>query len=145
MIVKLFYCYAAMHAFLRGWLMARIMICDDAVFMLKSLSLTVTKMGHKVVAETIDGQDAVKSYMEEKPDLVLMDISMPVKDGIEALKEIMKIDPDAKVIIISGLGYQATVVDAVKAGAKEFLVKPVSYADLSRCIHKYVPVPVKKE
>ena len=70
--------------------MARIMICDDAAFMLKSLSLSVSKMGHEVVAETEDGQDAVKAYIKEKPDLVLMDISMPVKDGIETLKEIMK-------------------------------------------------------
>lgn len=121
--------------------MARIMICDDAAFMLKSLSLSVSKMGHEVVAETEDGQDAVKAYIKEKPDLVLMDISMPVKDGIETLKEIIKIDPDAKVIIVSGMGYQEKVIQAVKEGAKEFLVKPVTYVDLERCIHKYVPAP----
>ena len=121
--------------------MARIMICDDAAFMLKSLSLSVSKMGHEVVAETEDGQDAVKAYIKEKPDLVLMDISMPVKDGIETLKEIMKIDPDAKVIIVSGMGYQEKVIQAVKEGAKEFLVKPVTYPDLERCINKYVPAP----
>ena len=121
--------------------MARIMICDDAAFMLKSLSLSVSKMGHEVVAETEDGQDAVKAYIKEKPDLVLMDISMPVKDGIETLKEIMKIDPDAKVIIVSGMGYQEKVIQAVKEGAKEFLVKPVTYPDLERCINKYVSAP----
>lgn len=121
--------------------MARIMICDDAAFMLKSLSLSVSKMGHEVVAETEDGQDAVKAYIKEKPDLVLMDISMPVKDGIETLKEIIKIDPDAKVIIVSGMGYQEKVIQAVKEGAKEFLVKPVTYVDLERCINKYVPAP----
>ena len=121
--------------------MAKIMVCDDAAFMLKSLSLTVSKMGHKVIAEAADGQDAIKSYKEERPDLVLLDISMPVKDGIQTLKEIMRIDPNAKVIIVSGMGYQDKVVQAVKEGAKEFLVKPVSYADLERCIHKYVPAP----
>ena len=119
------------------------MICDDAAVMVKSLSLNVTKMGHKVVAETSDGQDAISSYMEEKPDLVLMDISMPVKSGIEALREILKIDPKAIVIIVSSLGYQEYVVEAVKEGAKDFLIKPVPYAVLEKCIHKYVPAPAK--
>lgn len=121
--------------------MARIMICDDAAVMVKSLSLNVTKMGHKVVAETSDGQDAVKSFREEKPDLVLMDISMPVKSGIDALKEILKIDPGAIVIMVSGLGYQETVLQAIKEGAKDFLIKPVPYDVLETCIHKYVPAP----
>ncbi len=121
--------------------MARIMICDDAAIMVKSLALNLTKMGHKVVAETSDGQDAVKSYMEEKPDLVLMDISMPVKSGIDALKEILKIDPGAIVIMVSGLGYQETVLQAIKEGAKDFLIKPVPYDVLETCIHKYVPAP----
>ena len=123
--------------------MARIMICDDAAVMVKSLSLNVTKMGHKVVAETSDGQDAVKSFREEKPDLVLMDISMPVKSGIEALREILKIDPKAIVIIVSSLGYQEYVVEAVKEGAKDFLIKPVPFDVLEKCIHKYVPAPAK--
>lgn len=121
--------------------MARIMICDDAAIMVKSLALNLTKMGHKVVAETSDGYDAVKSYMEEKPDLVLMDISMPVKSGIDALKEILKIDPGAIVIMVSGLGYQETVLQAIKEGAKDFLIKPVPYDVLETCIHKYVPAP----
>lgn len=121
--------------------MARIMICDDASFMLKSLSLSVSKMGHEVVAEITDGQDAITSFVQEKPDLVLMDISMPVKNGIEALKEILKIDSTAKVIIVSGLGYQENVIEAVKLGAKDFLIKPVTYDVLERCIHKYVPAP----
>ena len=121
--------------------MARIMICDDAALMVKSLALNLTKMGHKVVAETSDGQDAVKSFREEKPDLVLMDISMPVKGGIDALKEILKIDPGAIVIMVSGLGYQETVLQAIKEGAKDFLIKPVPYDVLETCIHKYVPAP----
>lgn len=117
------------------------MICDDASFMLKSLSLSVGKMGHEVVAEITDGQDAVTSYIKEKPDLVLMDISMPVKSGIDALKEILKIDSKAIVIIVSGLGYQENVIEAIRLGAKDFLIKPVSYEVLERCIHKYVPAP----
>lgn len=121
--------------------MARIMICDDAAIMVKSLALNLTKMGHKVVAETSDGQDAVKSFREERPDLVLMDISMPVKSGIDALKEILKIDPGAIVIMVSGLGYQETVLQAIKEGAKDFLIKPVPYDVLETCIHKYVPAP----
>ena len=122
--------------------MARIMICDDAAVMVKSLSLNVTKMGHKVVAEVSDGQDAVKSFREERPDLVLMDISMPVKGGIEALREILQIDPGAIVIMVSGLGYQENVLQAIKEGAKDFLIKPVPYDVLETCIHKYVPAPV---
>ena len=121
--------------------MARIKICDDAAIKVNSLALNLTKMGHKVVAETSDGQDAVKSFREEKPDLVLMDISMPVKSGIDALKEILKIDPGAIVIMVSGLGYQETVLQAIKEGAKDFLIKPVPYDVLETCIHKYVPAP----
>ncbi len=121
--------------------MARIMICDDAAIMVKSLALNLTKMGHKVVAETSDGQDAVKSFREEKPDLVLMDISMPVKNGMDALKEILQIDPKAIVIMVSGLGYEENVLEAIKEGAKDFLIKPVPFDVLEKCIHKYVPVP----
>lgn len=121
--------------------MARIMICDDAAIMVKSLALNLTKMGHKVVAETSDGQDAVKSFREEKPDLVLMDISMPVKSGIDALKEILKIDPGAIVIMVSGLGYQETVLQAIKEAQKTFLLSLCltmcsKLAFINMCLHQ---------
>ena len=84
----------------------------------------LTKNGFEVVAEASDGAVAIEKYKETSPDLVTMDITMPEMDGISALKEIKKIDPNAKVIMCSAMGQQAMVIDAIQAGAKDFIVKP---------------------
>ena len=102
----------------------RILIVDDAAFMRMMIKDILTKNGYEVVGEANDGAQAVEKYKELKPDLVTMDITMPELDGIAALKEIKKLDPQAKVIMCSAMGQQAMVMDAIQAGAKDFIVKP---------------------
>ncbi|WP_019532545.1 response regulator [Paenibacillus ginsengihumi] len=102
----------------------RILIVDDAAFMRMMIRDILTKNGYEVVGEANDGAQAIEKYKELRPDLVTMDITMPEMDGIQALKEIKKIDPNAKVIMCSAMGQQAMVIDAIQAGAKDFIVKP---------------------
>ncbi|MVO99148.1 MULTISPECIES: response regulator [Paenibacillus] len=102
----------------------RILIVDDAAFMRMMIRDILSKNGYEVVGEGNDGVQAVEKFKELRPDLVTMDITMPEMDGINALKEIKKIDPNAKVIMCSAMGQQAMVIDAIQAGAKDFIVKP---------------------
>lgn len=102
----------------------RILIVDDASFMRKMMGDILTKNGFVVVGEAGDGMEAVEKYEELKPDLVTMDITMPEMTGIEALKEILEEDPDAKIVMCSAMGQQAMVQEALDAGALEFIVKP---------------------
>lgn len=102
----------------------RILIVDDAAFMRMMIKDILTKNGYEVVAEAADGMQAIEKYNEHQPDLVTMDITMPEMDGITALKEIKKVNPAAKVIMCSAMGQQAMVIDAIQAGAKDFIVKP---------------------
>ncbi|BFT73063.1 MULTISPECIES: response regulator [Paenibacillus] len=102
----------------------RILIVDDAAFMRMMIRDILTKNGYEVCGEANDGAQAIEKYKELKPDLITMDITMPEMDGIQALKEIKKIEPSAKVIMCSAMGQQAMVIDAIQAGAKDFIVKP---------------------
>ena len=102
----------------------RIMIVDDAAFMRMMLKDILNKNNFEVVGEAEDGMKAVEKYGELKPDLVTMDITMPEMDGIEAVRKIRAQDPDAKIIMCSAMGQQAMVIDAIQAGAKDFIVKP---------------------
>jgi two-component system, chemotaxis family, chemotaxis protein CheY len=102
----------------------RVLIVDDAAFMRMMIKEILTKNGYAVVGEASDGAQAVDKYKELSPDLVTMDITMPEMDGITALREIKKIDASAKVIMCSAMGQQAMVIDAIQAGAKDFVVKP---------------------
>src|SRR5690606_34951981 len=102
----------------------RILVVDDAAFMRMMIKDILVKNGFDVVGEAVDGVQAVEKYNELKPDLVTMDITMPEKDGIAALKEIKAIDPNAKIIMCSAMGQQAMVIDAIQGGAKDFIVKP---------------------
>ncbi len=104
--------------------MARVLVVDDAMFMRKMVSDALTKGGHEVVGEAQNGIEAVKFFQELKPELTTLDITMPEKDGLEALKEIMALDPSAKVIMCSALGQESKVLESIKAGAKDFVVKP---------------------
>jgi len=107
--------------------MARVLVTDDALFMRKMLSDILKKEGFEVVGEADSGKDAIDKYNELKPDLVTMDIVMPKMeeiDGIAAVREIMKIDPQAKIIMVSAMGQHALVVEAIQAGAKDYIVKP---------------------
>ena len=104
--------------------MAKIMICDDAAFMRMMIKDILTKNGYNVAGEAENGAKAVEKYAELKPDLVLMDITMPEMDGIEALKKIKASDPSASVIMCSAMGQQSMVIEAIQSGAKDFIVKP---------------------
>jgi two-component system chemotaxis response regulator CheY len=102
----------------------KILVVDDAAFMRMMIKDILVKNGFNVVAEAADGLQAIEKYKEFEPDLVTMDITMPEMDGIVALKEIKKINPNAKVIMCSAMGQQAMVIDAIQAGARDFIVKP---------------------
>lgn len=104
--------------------MAKILIVDDAAFMRMMIKDILSKNGYEIVGEAADGAQAVQLYQDTQPDLVTMDITMPEMDGITALKEIKKVNPQAKVIMCSAMGQQAMVIDAIQAGAKDFIVKP---------------------
>ncbi len=102
----------------------RVLIVDDAAFMRMMIKNILTKNGYDVVAEAENGQIAVELYKNFKPDLVTMDITMPEMNGIEGVKEILNIDPNANVIMCSAMGQQSMVMEAIQAGAKDFIVKP---------------------
>jgi len=104
--------------------MARILLVDDAAFMRMVVKDTLTKNGFTDLHEAADGLEAVSKYAELKPDLVIMDITMPNMDGLEALKTIRTQDPNAKIIMCSAMGQESMVVEAIKSGAKDFIVKP---------------------
>lgn len=101
-----------------------VLVCDDAIFMRTMIADILTQAGFEVVGEAESGVQAVEKYRQLKPDLVTMDIVMPDMGGIEAVREICKADPDAKVLMCSAMGQQALVVEAIQAGAKDFVVKP---------------------
>lgn len=114
----------------------RILIVDDAAFMRMMIRDILTKNGFEVVGEAQDGAQAVEKFKELHPDLITMDITMPEMDGIAALKEIKKMDPNAKVIMCSAMGQQAMVIDAIQAGAKDFIVKPFQSDRVIEAINK---------
>lgn len=115
---------------------AKILIVDDATFMRMILKKMLIENGFEVVGEAENGQKAIEKYRELKPDIVTLDITMPELDGISAAKEILKQDPDARIIMCSAMGQQAMVVDAIKAGAKDFIVKPFQVERVIESIKK---------
>ncbi len=104
--------------------MAKILIVDDAAFMRMMVKDTLTKGGYTDVTEAVDGADAVAKFKEISPDLVIMDITMPNMDGLEALKAIKAENAGANVVMCSAMGQESMVIDAIKSGAKDFIVKP---------------------
>jgi len=118
--------------------MANILICDDAMFMRAAIRKTVEECGHTVIAEAGTGVECIEQYNTWKPDLILMDITMPDMDGIEATKRIISNHPEAKIVMVSALGQMEMVVNAITAGAKDFVVKPVDNDKLVSCIKKYL-------
>lgn len=118
--------------------MAKVLIVDDAAFMRMMIKDILTKNGYEVAGEAENGVVAVAKYGELKPDLVLMDITMPEKDGIQALKDIKASDAGAKVIMCSAMGQQAMVIEAIQSGAKDFIVKPFQADRVIEAVKKVV-------
>lgn len=116
--------------------MSKILVVDDAAFMRMMLKDILEKGGHEVVGEADNGQEAIEQYMSLRPELVTMDITMPVMEGIEALKHIRESDPHAKIIMCSAMGQQQMVLEAIQAGAKDFIVKPFERERVLKSIRK---------
>ena len=114
----------------------RILVVDDAAFMRMMLKDILTKNDFEVVGEAEDGKKALEKYKELQPDLVTMDITMPEMDGIEAVKRIKGFDPEAKIIMCSAMGQQAMVIDAIQAGALDFIVKPFQLERVIEAVRK---------
>ena len=104
--------------------MARVLVVDDAAFMRKVVGDALTSGGHEVVGEATNGAEAVERFQELRPELTTLDITMPEKDGLATLADIMAADPSARVVMCSALGQEAKVVEAIRCGAKDFVVKP---------------------
>jgi two-component system chemotaxis response regulator CheY len=115
-----------------------VLIVDDAAFMRMMIKDILTKNGYTVVGEAENGKIAVDKYSETKPDLVLMDITMPEMDGIQALKAIKGADPSATIIMCSAMGQQAMVIEAIQSGAKDFIVKPFQAERVLEAVKKAI-------
>ncbi len=115
-----------------------ILIVDDAAFMRMMIRDVLSKNGYEVLGEAENGQKAIEKYKELNPDLVIMDITMPEVDGIQAVKEIKKISPDAKIVMCSAMGQQAMVIEAIQAGARDFIVKPFQADRVIEAVKKVI-------
>jgi two-component system chemotaxis response regulator CheY len=118
--------------------MARILVVDDAAFMRRMVIDVLQTGGHEVIGEGANGIEAVKRYQELRPDVMTLDITMPEKDGLTALRELIAIDPGAKVVMCSALAQESKVLEAVKAGAKDFIAKPFQAQRVLTAIEKVV-------
>jgi len=115
--------------------MAKILLADDAAFMRKVIKDTLSKNGYTELFEAVDGADAVEKFGEVKPDLVILDITMPNMDGLEALKAIRAKDSGANVVMCSAMGQEAMVLDAIQSGARDFIVKPFKPERLMKTVN----------
>jgi two-component system, chemotaxis family, chemotaxis protein CheY len=116
--------------------MARVLVVDDAAFMRKMVGDALAKGGHEVVGEAGNGAEAVARYQELRPEVTTLDITMPEKDGIAALKEIIAIDPAARVVMCSALGQESKVLESIKLGARDFVVKPFHAERVNEAVGK---------
>ena len=118
--------------------MAKIMLVDDAAFMRMMIKNTLTQQGYTDIVEAQDGAEAVTKFDEENPDLVFMDITMPNMDGLQALKKIKEGHPDAKIVMCTAMGQETLVLDAIKCGAKDFIVKPFTPERIAETAQKFL-------
>jgi two-component system chemotaxis response regulator CheY len=116
--------------------MARVLVVDDAAFMRKVVSDALASGGHEVVGEAGNGNEAVQRYQELQPELTTLDITMPEKEGLAALAEIISINPSARVLMCSALGQESKVIESIKLGAKDFVVKPFQPPRLLEAVSK---------
>lgn len=120
--------------------MSKILIVDDAGFMRMMIKTHLSKAGYENFMEAEDGMKALEAYQAEKPDLVIMDITMPNMDGIEALRNIKKFDANAKVVMCSAMGQESMVMEAIKLGALDFIVKPFKQDRIVQTVTKVLPL-----
>jgi two-component system chemotaxis response regulator CheY len=118
--------------------LAKILVTDDAAFMRMQLRDILTKLGHEVIGEAVNGKAAIEQYQNLQPEIVTMDITMPEMNGIDAVKEIKKMHNGAKIIMCSAMGQQAMVIDAIKAGAMDFVVKPFNPERIKEALEKVI-------
>jgi two-component system, chemotaxis family, chemotaxis protein CheY len=116
--------------------MARVLVVDDAAFMRKVVSDALIKGSHEVIGEAVNGAEAVVSYRDLKPDVTTLDITMPEKDGLAALREIIEFDPNARIVMCSALGQESKVLEAMRLGARDFVVKPFQAARVQDAVTK---------
>lgn len=116
--------------------MARVLIADDAMFMRKSIRQVLESNGHEVVGEAGNGAETIQLFTELKPELIILDITMPGMSGIDALKGLRAQDPTAKIIICSALGQQEVIAEAIMSGAMDFIVKPFNPAQMIGAVEK---------
>ncbi len=116
----------------------KILICDDSILSRKKFKDCIVNLGCNDTYEAADGEEVVNVYKEVHPDLVFMDIVMPKKDGIDAVKEIIAFDPNAKIVMASSVGTQSFLKDAIKAGATDFLQKPIDAEQVKRLIDNFL-------
>ena len=116
----------------------KVLIVDDAAFMRMMIKDILSKNGYEVAGEADNGVKAVEKYKELTPDLVLMDITMPEMNGIDAVKNIKAIDPGAKIVMCSAMGQQAMVIESIQAGARDFIVKPFQADRVLEAVRKVV-------
>lgn len=116
--------------------MTKVLITDDAAFMRMQLKDILTKLNLDVIGETANGKEAIQKCKDLQPDLITMDITMPEMDGVDAVKEIRSINPNVKIIMCSAMGQQSMVMDAIKAGANDFIVKPFTPERIKEAVEK---------
>ena len=121
--------------------MAKILLVDDAAFMRKVIKDTLTKNGYTDLYEAVDGADAVEKFSEINPDLVIMDITMPNMDGLEALKAMRAKNGSANIVMCSAMGQEAMVIEAIQSGAKDFIVKPFNSDRIMKTVTSIVGAP----
>jgi len=115
-----------------------VLVCDDAIFMRTMIGDILSQAGYDVIGEAETGVQAVEKYKELKPDLVTMDIVMPDMGGIDAVRAIIGFDPDARILMCSAMGQQALVVEAIQAGAKDFVVKPFQPSRVLEAVQRVI-------
>lgn len=125
--------------------MRRLLVCDDIAFMRKLIRDVAREAGWEVVAEASNGAEAVNLYREHRPDLVTMDVVMPVMNGLEALRRIRIVDPDARVVMVTALDQKPTLMEAIRDGAHDFIVKPFERERVIGLLHKLGGSPADDE